>query len=101
MFYFLCSLESSELCTSIQAGTGRFELCLNNDIILSGYIFILDNLKFSTNSTVNKKNDNDSQIVSLEHNEVYSILEQFNYCVGDVLKKIKHVDIFKDGKHLS
>jgi len=88
--------QSSELCTSIQAGTGRFELCLNNDIILSGYIFILDNLKFSTNSTVNKNNDNDSQIVSLEHNEVYSILEQFNYCVGDVFKTIKHVDIFKD-----
>lgn len=95
-FYFYTYIESSNLCSSIQAGTGRFELCLDNTIILSGNIFVLDDKNFSKNKTVHQeKNKNTSVLLTPE--EVYLGLEQFGYCVGDVFKTIKRVDIFEDG----
>lgn len=92
-------VETADLSTAIQAGTGRFELCLNNKIVLSGNIFEYDRLKFKKNPTASKENDDDSPVVSLSHDEVYSSLEQFGYCVGDSYKTIKHVDIFQDSTH--
>lgn len=88
-------LESSDLCTAIQAGTGRFELCLNNKIVLSGYIFELEN--FESNIDAHKEIHGGNPIVSLNSNDVYTSLEQFGYCVGDVFKTIKYINIFEDG----
>lgn len=101
MFYFGGGfvLESSDLCTAIQSGTGRFEVCLNNVIVLSGYIFVLDRLKYKKNETAIQENngsDNYPRIISLSHDEVYSSLEQFGYSVGDVFKTIRHADIYED-----
>lgn len=90
-------LESSDLCTAIQAGTGRFELCLNNKIVLSGYIFELENFELNTDAITHKEIDGGNPIASLNRGEVYSSLEQFGYCVGDVFKTIKHINIFEDG----
>lgn len=96
-FYKMLNLESEELCSTIQAGTGRFELCLNNKIILSGNIFVLDDLKsYKTTTAVHKENSGVDPLMSLNHDEVYSSLEQFCYCVGDVFKTVKRIDIFKN-----
>ncbi|XP_025202615.1 fatty acid synthase-like [Melanaphis sacchari] len=93
-------IQSNDLFTSIQSGTGRFEVCLNDTIVLSGYIFIFDHLKFNKNATVlhgkNNGSDSNSCIVSLSHDEVYSNFEQFGYSVGDVFKMIRHADIYED-----
>lgn len=94
-------LESPDLITAIQAGTGRFELCLNNKIVLSGNIFELEDHKSNMNATTNKENVDDSSTVSLNRDEVYSSFEHFGYCVGDVFKTIKHINIFEDGIHYS
>lgn len=96
------SLEPSDLCTSIQAGTGRFELCLNNKIVLSGNIFVLDGPR-RTNSASAERTDNDggNPIVSLDRDEIYASLEQFGYCVGDVFKTLRHINIFEDGAHFA
>lgn len=92
-------LESADLCIAIQAGTGRFELCLNNKLILTGNIFVLDNFNFNKKSMVHINGDNNTRtpIVSLNSDEVYSSIEQFGYCVGEVFKTIKCVNIFEDG----
>jgi hypothetical protein len=98
-FFFLqnmLNLESKELCSTIQAGTGRFELCLNNKIVLSGNIFVFDDLKFKNTITTVHKENSCEDLVSLNHDEVYSSLEQFGYCVGNVFKTVKRVDIFKN-----
>ncbi|XP_060836307.1 fatty acid synthase-like [Rhopalosiphum padi] len=93
-------IQSGDLCTAIQSGTGRFEVCLNNIIVLSGYIFVFDRLKFNKDATVlhGESNGSDSypRVVSLSHNEVYSSLEQFGFIVGDVFKTIRHADIYED-----
>ncbi|XP_025423656.1 fatty acid synthase-like [Sipha flava] len=88
--------QSKELCSTIQAGTGRFELCLNNKIVLSGNIFVFDDLKFKNTITTVHKENSCEDLVSLNHDEVYSSLEQFGYCVGNVFKTVKRVDIFKN-----
>lgn len=75
-------------------------MCLNNIIVLSGYIFVFDRLKFNKDATVlhGESNGSDSypRVVSLSHNEVYSSLEQFGFIVGDVFKTIRHADIYED-----
>lgn len=99
MCFLFLLLESPDLCVTIQAGTGRFELCLNNKIVLSGNIFVFDHLKFKKNLTTSRENDDDNLAVSFHHDEVYSIFEQFGYCVGDSYKTTKRVEIFQDSTH--
>lgn len=93
-------LESGDLCTAIQSGTGRFELCLNNTMVLSGYIFVFDQLSSNKDATTvhveNMSSCGGNCIVSLSHDDVYSSLEQFGYNVGDVFKTIRHVNIYED-----
>lgn len=87
------------MCIAIQAGTGCFELCLNNKIILSGNIFIFDELNFNPISNSHNGKGKSNPIVTLSGDEVYSSIEQFGYCVGDVFKTIKYVNIFEDGMY--
>lgn len=93
-------LESGDLCTAIQSGTGRFELCLNNTMVLSGYIFVIDQHSLDKDAkTVHGENLSSgcgNSIVSLSHDEVYSNIEQFGCNVGDVFKTIRHVNIYED-----
>jgi len=93
-------LESGDLCTAIQSGTGRFELCLNNTIVLSGYIFVFDKPKSNKNTKAvhgeSVGSGGGKSIVSLSHDDVYSSLEQFGYNVGDVFRTIRHADIYED-----
>ncbi|XP_022162608.1 fatty acid synthase-like [Myzus persicae] len=93
-------IQSGDLCTAIQSGTGRFELCLNNTIVLSGYIFVFDQLNSNKDATAvigeNVNSGGGSSIVSLSHDDVYSSLEQFGCNVGNVFKTIRHVDIYED-----
>lgn len=96
-------LESGDLCTAIQSGSGRFELCLNDTIVLSGNIFSLDKLKSNKNTTAvygeSVGSGGGKSIVSLSRDDVYLSLEQYHYNVGDVFKTIRHVDIYEDSMH--
>jgi len=56
-------------------------------------------LKHDVNTITHKENGNDNPIVTLDCGEVYSIFEQFNYCVGDVFKRTKQISFFKDGMY--
>lgn len=82
----------------IQIGTGLFEYSINKEVIFSGQIKFLDNS--NANQTTEKslildKTSNDFY-GSIPKDEIYTIMKNNRFDVGDNFKNITNCDVYKN-----
>lgn len=81
----------------IQWGSGLFEYTFNDEVILSGKIGYLHDIDLNTTSdetiTLNKIIEDFQGSVS--NDEIYAILENSGYSLGDNYKNIVNFDVYK------
>ncbi|XP_050423204.1 fatty acid synthase-like [Adelges cooleyi] len=88
--------QHNEIYSTIQAGTGRFELCLDSDIIITGTVKVpIDSHDLNKYSEETKKSQQGTPQVSYNHGEIYSSFDHFNYCAGDTFKKLKQINVYE------
>lgn len=81
----------------IQWGSGLFEYTFNDEVILTGKISYLQNIDLNTTPdesiTLDKTTEDFQGCVS--NGEIYAILENSGYSLGDNYKNIVHFDTYK------
>lgn len=81
----------------IQWGSGQFEYSLNDEVIFSGQIgFLTDenSIKNPEKSTELCKTSDDYQ-GSVSKEEIYNLMENHGYDLGDNFKNITNIDFYK------
>eukprot|EP00102_Acyrthosiphon_pisum_P019878 XP_016657088.1 PREDICTED: fatty acid synthase-like [Acyrthosiphon pisum] len=80
----------------IQLGSGLFECDVNNEVILSGEIRLLNNLVLGSNEekSINFDNTTDNLLCNVSKNEIYSVLKNNGFNLG--FKNITNLNIYKN-----
>ncbi|XP_016657076.1 fatty acid synthase isoform X4 [Acyrthosiphon pisum] len=80
----------------IQLGSGLFECDVDNEVILSGEIRILNNIVSGSNEekSINFDNTTDNLLCNVSENEIYSILKNNGFNLG--FKNITNLNIYKN-----
>jgi len=78
----------------IQYGSGLFEYSIDNELVFSGQISLLDEKDFNTKSTQPITLDKLSNTYEgyVLKDEIYAMLENNGYCLGDNYKNIIKID---------
>lgn len=98
IFYlFLDSLDFSSL---IQCGTGHFELCLDNEAILTGKISRPDPMDMVQLKSKMKYPDTVSDVPhsSISKHNLYSLLEHNGYDLNEQFKNVTNIDLHFEGE---
>lgn len=84
----------------IQCGTGRFEVCYNDEVIISGRVYRPDSInmaelhpKMKYPSTVS----NNTPHSSISKNDLYSLLEHNGYELGEHFRTVTNIDLYFEG----
>jgi len=97
---FYLFLDTLEFYSLIQCGSGYFEICLENEVIVSGKILrpyatdmapIKPKMKYP--DTVS-----DSPHSSISKHDLYSLLEHNGYELGEQFKTVTNIDLHFEGK---
>jgi len=98
IFYSL--LGSLEFYSLIQCGSGHFEVCLENEVILSGKIFRPDSVDMTPIIPKMKYPDTVSDVPhsSISKHDLYSLLEYNGYELGEQFKTVTNIDLHFEGK---
>lgn len=87
-------VDSRENYIMIQYGSGLFECNIDNELVFSGQISFMDKKDLNTKSTQPIKLDKISNTYDgyLLKDEIYAMLENNGYCLGDSYKNIIKID---------
>lgn len=92
--------ESSESYLMIQWGSGLFEYTLDNKVIFSGKIAFLNKndiqLCTESNKIASLDTRSDDFHASISKDEIYNIIENKGFDLGDNFKNITNLDIYKN-----
>lgn len=82
----------------IQSGTGRFELCLEDELILTGKIYTPDAVDMTSrlskmyNNSVSKTPHS-----SISKHDLYTMLEFNGYELGEKFRNVSNIDLYFEG----
>lgn len=85
----------------IQCGSGRFEVCLDNEVILSGKIYLPDAIDMATINSKMKypSTVSGSPYSSISKHDLYTLLEQNGYQHGENIKTVTNIDLYFEGRY--
>lgn len=88
-----------EFYSFIQCGSGRFELCLFDEVIMTGRIHRPDTVDMATVIPKMKYPNSTSDIPhsSLSKQALYTLLEQKGYQLGEKFKTVTNIDLYFEG----
>lgn len=89
-----------ELYSLIQCGSGRFEVCLENEIILTGRVYQPDAMDMSMMSPKMKYPSivSGEPHSSISKHDLYTSLERNGYDLGEQFKTVTNIDLYFKGK---
>lgn len=92
-------LDTLELYSFVQCGSGRFEVCLDNEIILTGRVYRPDAIDMAPMTTKMKYPNTVSDVPhsSISKNDLYTLFEHNGYEIGDKLKSVTNIDLHFEG----
>jgi len=98
--YLYLHLDKLELYSLIQCGSGHFEICLENQVIVSGKIFRPDFIDMTPIKPKMKYPDTVSDVPhnSISKYDLYSLLEHNGYELGEQFKTVTNIDLHFEGK---
>lgn len=99
LYYFI--LDTLEFYSLIQCGSGYFEICLENEVIVSGKILRPDDIDMTPIKPKMKYPDTISSLIphsSISKHDLYSLLEHNGYELGEQFKTVTNIDLYFEGK---
>lgn len=84
----------------IQCGTGCFEVCFHDQIILSGRVYRPESINISQNNSKMKYPitvSNNVPYSSISKHDVYTLLEHNGYEFGEKFKTVTNIDLHFEG----
>uniref|UniRef100_A0A2S2P8N0 Fatty acid synthase n=1 Tax=Schizaphis graminum TaxID=13262 RepID=A0A2S2P8N0_SCHGA len=88
--------EKLEFYSLIQCGSGHFEICLENEVIVSGKIFRPDSIDMTLIKPKMKYPDTVSDVPhsSISKYDLYSLLEHNGYELGETFQTVTNIDLY-------
>lgn len=92
-------LDTFEFYSLIQCGSGRFEVSLDKEVILTGRIYQPDAMDLVSLSPKMKYPNtfSDAPHSSISKHDLYTYLEHNGYDIGDNLKTVTNIDLHFEG----
>jgi len=83
----------------IQCGSGYFEVCLENEVILTGRIYRPDAIDMAPIISKIKYPNTVSDVPhsSISKNDLYTLFEHNGYEIGGKLKSVTNIDLHFEG----
>jgi len=92
-------LDTLEFYSFIQCGSGHFEVCLENEVILTGRIYRPDAIDMAPIISKIKYSNTVSDVPhsSISKNDLYTLFEHNGYEIGGKLKSVTNIDLHFEG----
>lgn len=88
-----------EFYSLIQCGSGRFEVCLGNDVIVTGKVYRPDAMYMAQNSKKMKYPSivSDLPHSSISNHDLYTLLEHNGYDIGSTFRTVSNINLHFEG----
>lgn len=92
-------LDTLEFYSLIQCGSGRFEVCLDTEVIITGRIYRPDALDMVSIIPKQKYPNIVSNVPysSISKHDLYTLLENNGYEIGDKFRTVTNIDLHFEG----
>lgn len=101
---YVLLLETLQFYSFIQCGTGRFEICYNDEVIVSGRVYQPDSMYMADLSPKMKYPltvSNNTPYSSVSKHDLYTLLEHNGYELGNYFRNVTNIDLYFEGNNIN